>query len=66
MDAYAQLKQVLKSTSPSSRTLVVHVITGHSFEIDGLECMILNELDNDDSNFCVAYCAEKNIRNLAA
>ena len=57
MHTHAQLKQVLKSTAPS-RTLVVHVFAGHSLEVDGLESMILNELDNDDSNFCVCYSAE--------
>ena len=43
----------------------MHVFTGHSVEADGQEQIILNELDYEDTNFCKAYNAEKNIHMLA-
>ena len=44
----------------------MHVFSGHSLELDGQECIILNERDDDDPNFCIAYKAEYKIREFAA
>ena len=55
MNAYAQLKQIL---SNGEKTLVVHVFAGHATEMDGLQCLILNELSDDDPYFCKVYEAE--------
>ena len=45
---------------------MIHAFAGHGIEIDGLQCLILNELDEDDSSFCKVYKAELEIRTLAA
>ena len=44
---------------------MVHVFSGHATEVEGLKCLILNELADDDDNFCKAYKAEADIRTLA-
>ena len=47
------------------KTLVVHVFAGNATEVDGLSCLILNELADDDPSFCKVYNAESDIRTLA-
>ena len=44
---------------------MVHVFAGHATEVGGLQCLILNELSEDDPYFCKVYQAESDIRTLA-
>ena len=44
---------------------MVHVLIGYAVEVDGMKCILLNELADDDQRFCKAYKAEEQIRTLA-
>ena len=38
---------------------------GYAVEVDGMKCLLLNELANGNPRFCKAYKAEAQIRALA-
>ena len=62
VNANEQLKQLLTT---EGKTLVLHVFTGHSVKIDGMQGLILNEWAGEDYNYCKVFQAEMNIRALA-
>ena len=64
LDASEQLSQCL-ATDNDEKTLVMHVFTGTAVDVDGMRCLVLNELSDDDPSFCKVFKAEYDIKSLA-
>ena len=45
---------------------MLHVFTGHAISVDGMHCLVLNELSDDDPTFCKVFKAELDIKALAS
>ena len=43
----------------------MHVIAGHTLEVDEQECLLLNEFDDEYRNFCKVYNFEERIKQMA-
>ena len=43
----------------------MHVFTGTAVDVDGMRCIVLNELSDDDPSFCKVFKAEYDIKSLA-
>ena len=63
LDASEQLSHYLNK---EEKTLVIHVFVGHAITIDGMHCLVLNELSDDDPTFCKVFKAELDIKTLAS
>ena len=64
LDASEQLAQCL-AANDDEKTLVMHVFTGTAVDVDGMRCLVLNELSDDDPSFCKVFKAEYDIKTLA-
>ena len=45
---------------------MLHVFVGHTISVDGMHCLVLNELSDDDPTFCKVFKAELDIKTLAS
>ena len=45
---------------------MLHVFVGHAVSVNGMHCLVLNELSDDDPTFCKVFKAELDIKALAS